>query len=307
MPADRSYLTFHDKAAILSEALPFMRRYAGCTFVVKYGGHAMGDAAIRRTFAEDVVLLRQVGINMVVVHGGGPQIATMLDRLKIKSQFVDGLRVTDAETVEVVEMVLSGSINKGLVASVCESGGMGVGLSGKDGGFVRARPVRRRKRDPDSHIEEVLDLGFVGEPERVDAAVLRRFIEAGLIPVIAPIAIGPQGETLNVNADTMAGAIAEALDAERLLLLTDVDGILGRDGRLIPEISHDDAQSLIEEGVIHGGMIPKARTCLSAVENGVSAAVIMNGRVPHAPLLEIFTQRGVGTLIHAPGTGASPG
>jgi len=300
MSADRTYPNFHDKAAILSEALPFMRRYAGRTFVVKYGGHAMGDAAIRRTFAEDVVLLRQVGIRMVIVHGGGPQIATMLDRLKIKSQFVDGLRVTDAETVEVVEMVLSGSINKGLVAAVCEAGGMGVGLSGKDGGLVRALPLRRKKRDPDSHIEEVLDLGFVGEPDRVDADVLRRFIDAGLIPVIAPIAIGPEGETLNVNADTMAGAVAEALDAERLLLLTDVDGILGRNRRLIPELSHDDAQALIEEGIIHGGMIPKTRTCLSAVENGVAAAVIMNGQVPHAPLLEIFTQRGVGTMIRAP-------
>ena len=301
MSADRTHHSLHDKAAILSEALPFMRRYAGRTFVVKYGGHAMGDAAIRRTFAEDVVLLRQVGINMVVVHGGGPQIATMLDRLKIKSQFVDGLRVTDAETVEVVEMVLSGSINKGLVAAVSAAGGLGVGLSGKDGGFVRARPARRRKRDPDSHIEEVLDLGFVGEPEHVDAKILQRFIDAGLIPVIAPIALGPEQETLNINADTMAGAVAEALNAERLMLLTDVDGILDSDGRLITDVSHDRAQALIEQGVIHGGMIPKARTCLSAVENGVSAAVIMNGRVPHAPLLEIFTQRGVGTLIRAPG------
>jgi len=300
MPADSTPHSLHDKAAILSEALPYMRRYAGKTFVVKYGGAAMGDNAIRRTFAEDVVLLKQVGINIVVVHGGGPQIGTMLERLKIKSQFVDGLRVTDAETVEVVEMVLSGSINKGLVAAVSGAGGMGVGLSGKDGGFVRAQPMRRTKRDPDSHIEEVLDLGFVGEPETVDAGILRRFLDAGLIPIVAPIALGPEGETLNVNADTMAGAIAHALAAERFMLLTDVDGIQDRDGRLLPELSHDEAQALIESGVIHGGMIPKTRTCLAAVENGVAASVIMNGRVPHAPLLEIFTQRGVGTMIHGP-------
>ena len=301
MPADSPAHSLHDKAAILSEALPYMRRYAGRTFVVKYGGHAMGDSAIQRMFAEDVVLLRQVGIRMVVVHGGGPQIGVMLERLKIKSEFVDGLRVTDRETVEVVEMVLSGNINKGLVAAISRAGGMAVGLSGKDGGFVTARHVRRTKRDPDSHIEEVLDLGFVGEPEAVEGEVLRRFIDAGLIPVIAPIALGREGETFNINADTMAGAVAQALGAERLLLLTDVDGILDRDGRLIPELSDAAAHALIDEGVIHGGMIPKTRTCLEAVENGVAAAVIMNGRVPHAPLLEIFTERGVGTLIRAPG------
>jgi len=301
MPADRPSHSLHDKAAILSEALPYMRRYAGKTFVVKYGGAAMGDTAIRRTFAEDVVLLKQVGINVVVVHGGGPQIGSMLERLKIKSEFVDGLRVTDADTVEVIEMVLSGSINKGLVAAVSGAGGMAVGLSGKDGGFVRAQPIRRKKRDPDSHIEEVLDLGFVGTPETVDAAVLRRFIDAGLIPIVAPIALGPEGETLNVNADTMAGAVARALAAERFMLLTDVDGIQGRDGRLLAELGHDEARELIDSGIIHSGMIPKTRTCLEAVEDGVAASVIMNGSVPHAPLLEIFTTRGVGTMIHPPG------
>lgn len=293
--------TLQDKAAILSEALPYMRRYAGKTFVVKYGGHAMGDEAIAQSFAEDMVLLKQVGINILVVHGGGPQIGAMLERLKIKSSFIDGLRVTDRETVGIVEMVLSGNINKGLVAAISRAGGMAVGLSGKDGGFVRARAVRRTKRDPDSHIEEVLDLGFVGEPEHVDATILSRFIAAGLIPVIAPIGLGAKGETFNINADTMAGAVAQALQAERFLLLTDVEGIRNGDNRHIPELSHDEAQSLIADGVIHGGMIPKVETCLSAVENGVAAAVIMNGRVPHASLLEIFTERGVGTLIRAPG------
>jgi acetylglutamate kinase len=284
-----------DKAAILSEALPYMRRYAGKTFVVKYGGHAMGDAQIAQSFAQDMVLLRQVGINIVVVHGGGPQIGAMLDRLKIQSRFVDGLRVTDAATVEVVEMVLSGSINKGLVAAISRAGGMAVGLSGKDGGFVKARAVRRKTRLPGSAIEEVLDLGFVGEPEQVDGAILSRFIASGLIPVIAPIGLGAMGETFNINADTMAGAVAQAF-----LLLTDVQGILDAQQQHIPEISHDDARALIASGTISGGMIPKVETCLSAVENGVAAAVIMNGRVPHASLLEIFTERGVGTLIRAP-------
>ncbi|GAK32462.1 acetylglutamate kinase [Iodidimonas nitroreducens] len=294
-----------DKAAILSEALPYMRRYAGKTFVVKYGGHAMGDAQIAQSFAQDMVLLRQVGINIVVVHGGGPQIGAMLDRLKIQSRFVDGLRVTDAATVEVVEMVLSGSINKGLVAAISHAGGMAVGLSGKDGGFVRARAVRRKTRLPGSAIEEVLDLGFVGEPEQVDGAILSRFIASGLIPVIAPIGLGEKGETFNINADTMAGAVAQALGAERFLLLTDVQGILDAQQQHIPEISHDDARALIASGTISGGMIPKVETCLSAVENGVAAAVIMNGRVPHASLLEIFTERGVGTLIRAPKTNES--
>jgi len=292
--------SLQEKAAILSEALPFMRRYSGSIFVVKYGGSAMGDPAIRQRFAEDVVLLRQVGIHIVVVHGGGPQIGHMLERLKIKSEFIDGLRVTDSETVEVVEMVLSGSINKGLVAAISSAGGVAVGLSGKDGGFVRARPKRGRRRDPDSHIEEVLDLGFVGEPDWVDARVLQRFIDAGMIPVVAPIGLGADGATYNINADTMAGAIAQALNAQRLLLLSDVDGIMGADGALIPELAHDAAQALIADKTIHGGMIPKTETCLQAVENGVSAAVIMNGRLPHAPLLEIFTETGVGTLIRPP-------
>lgn len=300
MSADNFQQRLQDKAAILSEALPYMRRYSGKTFVVKYGGHAMGDAAILGQFAEDVVLLKQVGINIVVVHGGGPQIGAMLERLRIKSAFVDGLRVTDAETVEIVEMVLSGSINKAIVAAIARAGGLAVGLSGKDGGFVRARQLRRSRRDPASAIEQVLDLGFVGEPCDVDAGILGRFIGAGLIPVIAPIGLGAAGETFNINADTMAGAIASALRAERLLLLTDVDGILDEDRRLVAEIGHDAVQAMIARGTIHGGMIPKVETCLHAVENGVRAAVIMNGRIPHAPLLEIFTERGVGSMIRAP-------
>ncbi len=302
-PSASERLTLHDKAAILSEALPYMRRYAGSVFVIKYGGHAMGDETIRQRFAEDVVLLRQVGIRVVVVHGGGPQIGAMLERLKIKSAFVDGLRVTDRETVEIVEMVLSGAINKGLVAAITQAGGMAVGISGKDGGFVEGRPLRRRRRDPSSHIEEVLDLGFVGEPARVDPSLLHRFLDAGLIPVVAPIGLGAGGETFNINADTMAGAVAAALAAERFMLLTDVDGILDREGQLISELDHDQAVAMIADGTIHGGMIPKVETCLKAVENGVKAAVIMNGRVPHAPLLEIFTQSGVGTLIRAQQSG----
>jgi acetylglutamate kinase len=286
------------KANVLSEALPYMRRFAGKTFVIKYGGHAMGDDALGSVFARDVVLLKQVGINPVVVHGGGPQIGKMLERLKIKSEFVDGLRVTDAETVEIVEMVLAGSINKAIVAAINAAGGTAVGLSGKDGNLIKARKLTRTKIDPDSHIERVLDLGFVGEPETVDPQVLSVFARSDIIPVIAPTGLGPNGGTYNINADTVAGAVAAALGATRLLLLTDVVGVLDKDKKLIPQLSIDDAQLLIREGVISGGMIPKIETCLSAVIQGVEAAVILDGRVPHALLLEIFTSGGAGTLVH---------
>ena len=285
------------QAKTLSEALPYMRQYAGQAFVIKYGGHAMGDSTLAGLFARDVVLLRQVGINPIVVHGGGPQIAEMLDRLKIKSQFIDGLRVTDAETVNVVEMVLSGSINKQIVSAINEAGGFAVGLSGKDGNLIRAGKLRRTRRDPDSNIERILDLGLVGEPEEITPHILEYFDESDITPVIAPIGVGPGGETLNINADTVAGAIASAVTAKRLLMLTDVAGVLDGDGALIPRLSAAEARERIANGTISGGMIPKIETCLKAIEQGVEGAVIIDGRVPHAILLELFTEHGAGTLI----------
>ncbi len=285
------------KAETLAEALPFMRRYAGSTFVVKYGGHAMGDSQMGKQFAEDVVLLKHVGINPIVVHGGGPQIGQMLDRLKIQSSFVDGLRVTDSATVEVVEMVLSGSINKQIVSAIGDAGGMAIGLSGKDGKLIVARKLRRTTRDPDSNIEKILDLGFVGEPHQINAEILESFEDSDVIPVIAPIGIGKNGETYNINADTAAGAIAAAVGATRLFLLTDVVGVLDKNKELISQITASRARQLIADGTISGGMIPKVETCLDAVEKGVEAAVILDGRVPHALLLEIFTTGGAGTMI----------
>ncbi len=288
-----------EKARTLSEALPYMKRYSDETFVIKYGGHAMGEDELARAFASDIVLIKQVGINPVVVHGGGPQIGQMLERLKIKSSFVDGLRVTDRETVEIVEMVLSGSINKQIVTMINELGGNAIGLSGKDGGLIRAEKIRRTKRVTDSNIEKILDLGFVGEPTRVNPHLLENFEESDIIPVIAPIGVGSKGETYNINADTAAGAIAVASGATRLLLLTDVPGVMDKQGNIIKELTTSEARRLIADGTIHGGMIPKIETCLYAVENDVDAAVIIDGTVPHALLLEIFTDAGVGTLIRA--------
>ncbi len=287
------------KATTLSEALPYMRSYAGETFVIKYGGHAMGDDELAELFARDVVLLKQVGINPIVVHGGGPQIGRMLERLKIKSSFIDGLRVTDRETVEIVEMVLSGSINKQVVGTINDAGGTAVGLSGKDGGLIRARKLRRPGRKTDSNIEKVLDLGFVGEPTTINADMLAALRRAGLIPVIAPIGVGEDGETYNINADTVAGAVAAAVGAARLLMLTDVGGVLDGSGELLAEIAASRAKTLIKNGTISGGMIPKVETCLGAVAEGVDAAVILDGRIPHVLLLEIFTASGVGTMIRA--------
>jgi acetylglutamate kinase len=288
-----------EKAGILAEALPFMREHSGETVVVKYGGHAMGDEAQAQRFASDVVLLKQVGINPIVVHGGGPQIGAMLDRLKIQSSFIDGLRVTDAATVEIVEMVLSGSINKSIVSAINKAGGFAVGMSGKDGNLIKARKLRRSKKDPGSNIEKILDLGFVGEPSEINPHILDTFEESDIIPVIAPIGIGPNGETYNINADTVAGAIAGAAGATRLLMLTDVAGVLDDTGRLIKEMTVERAKTLIQSGTISGGMIPKVETCLEAVDQGVEAAVIVDGRVPHAVLLELFTPHGAGTLIRA--------
>ena len=283
--------------AVLSEALPYMRRHAGETFVVKYGGHTMGDPTLAELFANDVVLLSHVGISAIIVHGGGPQIAEMLDRLKIQSTFVDGLRVTDADTVEVVEMVLAGKINKQIAAAINQAGGLAVGLSGKDGNLIRATKVRRSKSDPNSNIENILDLGFVGEPEEISCQLLEFFKKTDIIPVIAPIGAGKNGETFNINADTAAGSIASAMTASRLLLLTDVTGVLDAKGKLITKMNVKEARALIKDGTVNGGMIPKVETCVKAVENGVDAAVIIDGRVPHALLLELFTEHGAGTLI----------
>ena len=276
-----------------------MRRHAGETFVIKYGGHAMGDPDLAELFANDVVLLNHVGINPIVVHGGGPQIAEMLDRLKIQSSFVDGLRVTDAATVEVVEMVLAGKINKQIAAAINYAGGLAVGLSGKDGNLIHATKIRRTKRDPDSNIEKILDLGFVGEPKSITTHLLEVFKETDIIPVIAPIGSGDNGETYNINADTAAGSIASAMSASRLLLLTDVAGVLDAKGELIQKMDAKKAIELIDNGTIKDGMIPKVETCLNAIGEGVDAAVIIDGRVPHALLLELFTEHGAGTLIEA--------
>ena len=287
------------KAEVLIEALPYFQRYAGRTFVVKYGGHAMGNPQAARDFAEDIVLLKAVGINPVVVHGGGPQIGEMLEKLGVETTFVDGLRVTDEATAKVAEMVLSGAINKQLVGWLSEAGGKAIGISGKDGGLVRARKVERTTRDPESLIEQAVDLGFVGEPAEVDTNVIDTAVAAGMIPVIAPIAAGEDGATYNINADTMAGAIAAALGAARLFLLTDVAGVLDGDGELLSDLTPADIANLREGGVIKGGMVPKLETCVSAVESGCEAAVVLDGRVAHAMLLEFFTARGAGTLVRA--------
>jgi acetylglutamate kinase len=296
-PAQRDALLA--KAETLIEALPYLQRYAGRTFVVKYGGHAMGDPELARDFAEDVVLLKAVGINPVVVHGGGPQIGAMLKKLGVESQFIDGLRVTDKATADVAEMVLSGSINKELVSWIRTAGGKAIGISGKDGGLVTASKVMRTRKDPDSQVEQVIDLGFVGEPELIDTSVIETLSASGMIPVIAPIAAGKDGETYNINADTMAGAIAAAIGAARLFLLTDVTGVLDKNKTLLTDLTPADIDRLAEDGTIQGGMIPKLETCVHAVLAGCEAAVVLDGRVPHAMLLEFFTSRGAGTLIRA--------
>jgi acetylglutamate kinase len=286
------------QARILSEALPYMQRYDEAVVVVKYGGHAMGNDKLAREFARDIVLLEQTAINPVVVHGGGPQIEAMLKEVGVKSQYAAGLRVTDARTLEIVEMVLAGSINKQMVGYINEAGGKAIGLCGKDGNMVVARKLKRTVVDPDSHIEKVVDLGFVGEPDKVDTTVLDQILGRELIPVLAPVAAAENGGTFNVNADTFAGAIAGALRAKRLLLLTDVPGVLDKSKNLIKELSVDDARKRIADGTIAGGMIPKVETCIDALERGVEGVVILDGKVPHAVLLELFTELGAGTLIH---------
>ncbi|WP_342151708.1 acetylglutamate kinase [Methylorubrum sp. SB2] len=287
----------HVRAEILTQALPHMQRYDQEIVVIKYGGHAMGDPAAAEDFAEDIVLLEQSGLKPVVVHGGGPQIGRMLARLGIESEFKGGLRVTDEATVEVVEMVLAGSINKQIVGWIAAEGGRAIGLCGKDGNMVRAKRALRTIRDPESNTEQEVDLGLVGEPEHVERGVLDAVLKAELIPVLAPVAYGADGKTYNVNADTFAGAIAGALRAKRLLLLTDVPGVLDKDKNLIPELSIEDCRRLIADGTITAGMIPKVETCIYAIEQGVEAVVILNGKVAHATLLELFTDFGAGTLI----------
>ena len=289
-----------NKAETLIEALPYFQRYAGRSFVVKYGGHAMGDPAAAEDFAQDIVLLKAVGINPVVVHGGGPQIGAMLKRLGVESRFVGGLRVTDKETADVAEMVL-GAINKAIVGWIAAEGGRAVGLSGKDAGLVTASRVAGREADPNVGIERNVDLGFVGEPARVDRTIIDTLSASGVIPVIAPIAFGADGQTYNINADTMAGAIAAALGAARLFLLTDVPGVLDGNGELLTNLTPADIARLEAEGVIKGGMIPKLETCVTAVEAGCEAAVVLDGRVPHAMLLEFFTSQGAGTLVSLAG------
>ena len=286
-------------AQTLSEALPFMRRFKGRTFVIKFGGHAMGDENLADLFARDVVLLKHVGINPVVVHGGGPQIGNMLERLRIKSSFVDGLRVTDSATVEIVEMVLAGSINKQVVTAINRAGGCAVGLSGKDAKLISAAPLKRTLRDPDSQIERVLDLGFVGDPSDIDPTVLNKFAAADIIPVIAPIGLGEEGQTFNINADTVAGAVASAVGAAKLVMMTDVEGLMDSAGQLVPRLTEIEAAAMLRDGTISGGMIPKIETCVAAIKGKTEAAHILDGRVPHVLLLEIFTEHGVGTMIKA--------
>jgi acetylglutamate kinase len=290
-------VTPFQQARILAEALPYMQRYDEATVVVKYGGHAMGEENLAREFARDIVLLEQTAINPVVVHGGGPQIEAMLKRVGVKSQYAAGLRVTDEATLEIVEMVLAGSINKQMVGYINEAGGKAIGLCGKDGNMVVARKLSRTVVDPDSAIEKIVDLGFVGEPEQVDTTVLDQVLGRNLIPVLAPVAAGADGGTFNVNADTFAGAIAGALKAKRLLLLTDVAGVFDKSKKLIKELTADQARNLIADGTISGGMIPKVETCIDALEQGVEAVVILDGKVPHAVLLELFTELGAGTLF----------
>ncbi|GIX31807.1 MAG: acetylglutamate kinase [Porticoccaceae bacterium] len=284
-------------ARVLTEALPYIRKFTGRTLVVKFGGNAMEGPELKRSFARDIVLMKLVGINPVVVHGGGPQIGKLLAELGIESSFVDGMRVTDRRTMDVVEMVLGGTVNKEIVTLINHAGGKAVGLTGKDGGLLRARKLRIERRSPELAEPEIVDLGHVGEVERVDVEVIHMLTRSDFIPVIAPIGVDEEGNAYNINADLVAGKVAEALGAEKLLLLTNVAGLLDRDGRVLTGLSTAQVEALIADGTIQGGMLPKIRCALEAVRNGVRAAHIVDGRVDHAVLLEIFTDEGVGTLI----------
>lgn len=296
---DNHHLNAHEEAAILARALPYLRRYAGDTIVVKYGGHAMGSGELSESFGRDIALLKQVGVNPIIVHGGGPQINEMLKRLDIVSQFMDGLRITDEAMIDVIEMVLAGSVNKQVASLIGQAGALAVGLSGKDGGLITARKLVKKIMDPHTGQEKTIDLGFVGEPIKIDPRVLYALSGSGLIPVVAPIGLGEDQCTYNINADMAAGAIAGSVHATRLLMLTDVSGVLDKNGQLISELTAEEARKGIANGMITGGMIPKVETCLDAVQAGARAAVILDGRVKHACLLELFTQAGSGTLIKA--------
>ncbi len=298
LPFERRQLAnWRRTARTLVEALPYILRYDGKTIVVKYGGNAMGEEGVPQHFAQSMVLMKQTGIDPIVVHGGGPQIGAMLDRLQIKSEFIDGLRVTDRNAIDVVEMVLSGSINKQLVSAINSAGGRAVGLSGKDGHLIVAKKLQRTKRDSSGNVERIVDMGFVGEPDEINPEVLETIMNSDLIPVVAPIGVGKNGETYNINADTVAGAIAGALNADRLLFLTDVPGVMDKDGNIIQSLTISQAQALIRDGTISGGMIPKVQTCIDALKAGVEAVVILDGRIPHVLLVELFTEHGAGTLI----------
>jgi acetylglutamate kinase len=297
--ADQTQIDLLAKTGMLVEALPFMRRYSDKTILIKFGGHAMGKADYVNAFASDVALLDQVGARPVVVHGGGPQIGEMLTKLKIESNFVDGLRVTDEATISIVEMVLAGGINKALVAAIASAGGRAVGVSGKDGGLITARKLMAVAKSSDSAIQNAVDLGFVGEPANIDVTVLDALMMNNLIPVVAPVGSGEDGKTYNINADTAAGAISAALNAKRMLMLTDVRGVQDKDGNLIPSLTISQAEALILDGTVSGGMIPKVETCIGAVQGGAEGAVIMDGRVPHSLLIELFTEHGMGTIITA--------
>ncbi|HSC18405.1 MAG TPA: acetylglutamate kinase [Rhizomicrobium sp.] len=294
----RTLARWRSTARVLVEALPNILKYDGTTIVVKYGGHAM-EGGVPQHFAQDIVLMKQTGIDPIVVHGGGPQIGSMLKRLSIPSNFIDGLRVTDEAAIEVVEMVLTGSINKQIVSGINAAGGRAVGISGKDGNLIVAKKLEREKLDPATLQRKPVDLGYVGEPEAVNTEVLRTIISSALIPVVAPIGVGRKGETYNINADTIAGAVAGAMKASRMMMLTDVEGVLDQDGKRIRKLSIGEARELIGNGTISGGMIPKIETAMDAVEGGVDAAVILDGRIPHVLLLELFTEHGAGTMITA--------
>jgi acetylglutamate kinase len=297
--ADQMQIDLLAKTGMLIEALPFMRRYSDKTILIKFGGHAMGKADYVNAFASDIALLDQVGARPVVVHGGGPQIGEMLTKLKIESNFIDGLRVTDEATISIVEMVLAGGINKALVAAIASAGGRAVGVSGKDGGLITARKLMAVAKSSDSTIQKAVDLGFVGEPANIDVTVLDALMMHNLIPVVAPVGSGEDGKTYNINADTAAGAISAALNAKRMLMLTDVRGVQDKDGNLIPSLTISQAEALILDGTVSGGMIPKVETCIEAVQGGAEGAVIMDGRVPHSLLIELFTEHGMGTIITA--------
>ena len=286
-----------DKVATLTESLPYMKQYSGLSVVIKFGGHAMGEQASIEAFASDIVLLRQVGAKPVVVHGGGPQIGSMLERLKMESNFIDGLRVTDQQTISIVEMVLAGAINKSLVASISSAGGMAVGISGKDGNLIKAEKLAHKTKVSDSAIENLVDLGYVGIPEKVDTQVLDALIGFGMIPVVAPLGLGADGKTYNINADTAAGSIASALGTSRLLMLTDVKGVIGVDDKVISELKLKEIKKLISKKIIYGGMIPKVKTCVEAVKAGIRASVILDGRVNNVILKELLSDKGIGTLF----------